>query len=162
MAEEERRSSKIGGIPYNGGTPASRQSDSDSDSAISSDESSQTDRHPLSGAGPKRTQLGKRPRRLLSRKTVNVLENTALIVALVMVIGLFTLPVIFYFKYAQPHQVSGSLLHTIVYYTSCIQFYSWNRTRLKLKAIKLYVHVHKSMLGIILFLYTLYQGFLKE
>ena len=106
MTDVESRTLKIACLPYRGGTHPRSQADSDSDSVISSDESSQSDRHPLFGTNASRTQLGKRPKRLLSRKTVNVLENTALIVALVVVIGLFTSPIIFYFKYAKPNLVS--------------------------------------------------------
>ena len=96
--------SKIARLPFHGSTPARRQSDSDS--AISNDESLETDCHLLSDASANRTQLGKRPRRFLSQRTVNVLENIALIIALVVVIGLFSLPIIFYFKHAKHHQVS--------------------------------------------------------
>ena len=107
MVDVERGAPKIAYLPYQGSTHAHSQSDSDS--AISSDESLETDRHPLSGTNANRDQLGQRPRRLLSPRTVNVLENIALIIALGVVVGLFSLPVIFYYKYAKPHQVSVRL-----------------------------------------------------
>ena len=107
MVDVQRGASKIAYLPNQGSTHARCQSESDS--AISSDESLETDRHPLSGTNTNKHQLGKRPRRLLSPKTVNVLENIALIIALSVVVGLFSLPVVFYFKYAKPHQVSVRL-----------------------------------------------------
>ena len=107
MVDLEGGASKIGCLSYQGNTHARCQSDSDCVS--SSDESLETDRHPLSRTSTNRDQLGKRPIRLLSARTVNVLENIALIIGLGVVVGLFSLPVIFYFKYAKPHQVSVRL-----------------------------------------------------
>ena len=109
MVDIQGRVSEIDCPPWHGGRHLHRQSDSHSDSEVSDDGSSETDHHPLMGAGSNRSQLGKRRRRLMSRKTVNVLEYIALIAALVVVIGMSSLPVIFYFKYSKHHEVSAYL-----------------------------------------------------
>ena len=94
-----------------------RQIDSDSDSANTSDDdgdTSATECRPLDDvnyhhhhhATPTRNQLGKSPRRIFTQRTVNALEVMVLIAALGVVVGLFTLPVVFYFKDSKPSEVN--------------------------------------------------------